>query len=380
MSCAISIRIYLQHFPAAGAPIIGGSATFVHGLAIGLGENGAAVSVLCEGARRSSTVTQAGYRIECFPRSRRRFDVSAEFKRYISEQMAGKRIVTILNGMFHPGVYAVARALAANRIPYVAVPLDPYDASVFRHKPHLKWPYWFLFERWLLVHAAAIQVFDRRHIEPLVKLGIRTPAIEVLNGFCPQAAPSAAVLRWDRDGPVRILFLGRMDAYNKGLDILLEAFARVAAFHEGRLTIQGQDLGDRTRLERQAARLSLSGTVEFRNADYGRTGSEIAADHDIFCLPSRFEGFSQSAMEAMLAARMLLVSAIAGIAPHVEASGCGIAVKPDVASVAEGLVALLEDRVRWKERGLSGRAYALATLPWKRVAAQALEKYEALTV
>ena len=39
--------------------------------------------------------------------------------------------------------------------------------------------------------------------------------------------------------------------------------------------------------------------------------------HDLFVLPSRFEGFGLSALEAMLAARPVLVSDVAGLAPHI---------------------------------------------------------------
>lgn len=373
----LNIGFYLRHFPASGTPIVGGTATFVDGLASGLHEIGAAVSVLCEGGERSSATAPGGYRVECFPAARRRFDIAPAFKRHISGQMGAAKALMVISGMFHPGAYAVGRTAAASGVPYVACPFDPYSTSMFRRNAHLKWPYWFLFERRLLAHAAAIQVLDRRHAEPLSRLGIRTPAIEVLNGFPAHTVPPIVVPCRAAE-PVRMLFLGRIDAYNKGLDILLNAFGLVAASHDVRLTIQGPDWGDRARLQRQAARLALLDKVTFRDADYDRTGPEIMGDHDLFCLSSRFEGFSQSAIEAMLAARMVLVSESAGVAPHVEAAGCGLMVKPDAASVANGMVALLRDRVHWKERGLNGRAYALSILPWKNVAADALGHYQAL--
>jgi glycosyltransferase involved in cell wall biosynthesis len=373
----LNIGLYLRHFPASGTPIVGGTATFVDGLAGGLHEIGAAVSVLCEGGERSSVTAPGGYRVECFPAARRRFDIGPAFKRHIGRRMGAAHALMVVSGMFHPGAYAVGCAAAASGVPYVACPFDPYSTSVFRRNAHLKWPYWFLFERRLLAHATAVQVMDRRHAEPLARLGIRTPAIEVINGFPAHTVPRV-VVPYRAAEPVRMLFLGRIDAYNKGLDVLLNAFGLVAASHDVRLTIQGPDWGDRARLQRQAARLSLLDKVTFRDADYDRTGPEIMGDHDLFCLTSRFEGFSQSAIEAMLAARMVLVSETAGIAPHVEAAGCGLAVKPDVASVANGMVALLNDRAHWKERGLNGRAYALSILPWKNVAANALQQYQAL--
>ena len=87
----------------------------------------------------------------------------------------------------------------------------------------------------------------------------------------------------------------------------------------------------------------------------------------MFCLPSRFEGFGLAALEAMLAARVLLVSERAGIARHVAASGCGVAVAPTVEGVREGLDRLLRRREHWREMGLAGRRHALRHLRWLRL-------------
>ena len=105
---------------------------------------------------------------------------------------------------------------------------------------------------------------------------------------------------------------------------------------------------------------------------------QIIADHDVFCLPSRFEGFGLAALEAMLAARVLLVSEIAGIARHVRAADCGIVVEATTESIGAGLQTLLRRRDEWREMGLRGRRYALANLQWKSIAAGALRDYERL--
>jgi glycosyltransferase involved in cell wall biosynthesis len=374
----MNIALYLRHFPAGGTPIFGGSVTAIHGLASGLAQNGAAVTVLCEGEQRNSVMTEAGYRVECFPKVRRAFGLHHEFTCYLREQLSPHDTVVVVNGIFSPGVYAVAQTLVQCRVPYVAAPHESYDASMFRKNPHLKLPYWWLFERRLLKGAAAVQVLDPRHAMHLGKFGIHTPAFDVSNGFGTQAVPPVSALQWRDSGPARILFFGRINAFHKGLDILLDAFERVSGFHDARLTIQGPDWGDRARLEQRAGQGSLAGKVEFLDPDYVRSGPEVIAGYDIFCMPSRREGFGMSALEAMLAARVLLVSRAAGVAPHIEASGCGVLVDADVSAVTDGFMSLLDDRAQWRERGLAGRAYALAALQWKSIAARALERYEAL--
>lgn len=375
------IALYLKHFPATGAPLNQGTSIAVGGLASGLAANGAQVTVLCEGPARSSVRAHPGYVVECFVNRRpyRTFLLAPGLRRYVAEHLAPRGGLCLVNGMFHPAVYAMGRWLRRHGVPYVVAPHDPYDRAVFGSNAHLKWPYWYLFERALLQRATAIQVLDAMHGACLRGLGICTHIIETPNGVAESEMPAEHELRWcAATEPARLFFLGRLDAYNKGLDLLLDALPSAAAVADVRLTIQGPDWGDRARLEAQAAAGMAAGRIAFRGPDYQRSAPRIIGDHDVFCLPSRFEGFGLAALEAMLAARVLLVSGRAGIARHVQASGCGAVAEPTVGGVAEGLFALLRRRAEWRDMGLAGRRYALTNLKWKDIAAAALAQYEGL--
>ena len=118
-----------------------------------------------------------------------------------------------------------------------------------------------------------------------------------------------------------------------------------------------------------------SKNVSFLSPDYQKRPWQIIAEHDVFCLPSRFEGFGLAALEAMLAARVLVVSEIAGIARHVRASGCGIVIEPKVEAIRNAVSALINSRDKWKEMGLAGREYALKNFQWDRIAEDALRQY-----
>lgn len=375
------VTLYLKHFPSTGAPLNDGTSRAVDGLAAGLVENGVRATVLCEARERSSVLSDRGYGIECFVNNKpyRTFALAPELERYLAENVRRWRGVCLINGMFNLSVYAMGRFLRHHGVPYVMVPHDPYDPVVFRRNPHLKWPYWYLFERRLLRDARAVQVFDERHGAWLPRLGVHTHVIHTENGIAPSSVPAESELGWRAvDEPAHLVFLGRIDAYNKGLDILLDAFAQLAPRADLRLTLQGPDWGDRARLEKRAAAGAAAEKVRFLDPDYGQSSPRLIADHDVFCLPSRFEGFGLAALEAMLAGRVLLVSERAGIARHIRAAECGLTVEPTPAGVAAGVLKLLKRRAEWREMGLAGRRYALANLQWKSIASAALEQYERL--
>jgi glycosyltransferase involved in cell wall biosynthesis len=93
-----------------------------------------------------------------------------------------------------------------------------------------------------------------------------------------------------------IIAMGRC-VPQKGFDILLDAFARVAARHaDWRLSIVG-DGPDRGALQALAARLSIADRVEFpgRVTDPAR----LMGNAEMFVLSSRYEGFPNALLEAM---------------------------------------------------------------------------------
>jgi len=101
----------------------------------------------------------------------------------------------------------------------------------------------------------------------------------------------------------------------------------------------------------------------------------VVSDHHVFCLPSRFEGFGLAALEAMLAARPVLVSDVSGIAPHVRAARCGVVVDSKVNSIRGGIREMLACKDQWAAMGQRGREYVMAKLKWETIAEDSLKAY-----
>jgi glycosyltransferase involved in cell wall biosynthesis len=142
--------------------------------------------------------------------------------------------------------------------------------------------------------------------------------------------------------------------------------------------MQGPDRGDGPELQEQIDHLGLSKRARILGPDYKTRPGDLAAAHDISVLPSRFEGFGLSALEAMLAARPVVIADIAGLAPHVKTCDAGAVVQPKVESIAAGLRHVLSRRQDWKSMGLRGRQYVLDNLNWRHIAADALRDYRSL--
>lgn len=103
----------------------------------------------------------------------------------------------------------------------------------------------------------------------------------------------------DRSGDrKRLVALGRL-ARQKGFDLLLDAFARVASDRmDWRLEIWGEG-PERPALCRQAKDLGVAGKVALHGLTHDPAAAFAGAD--LFALPSRYEGFPNALCEALAA-------------------------------------------------------------------------------
>ena len=140
----------------------------------------------------------------------------------------------------------------------------------------------------------------------------------------------------------RILFLGRVER-KKGIFELLSAFSALKeAFPAARLAIGGD--GDLAAAQAYARDLGLADRVEF----LGWIGSEQKRNElaraSVFALPSYDEGLPMAMLEAMAAAKAIVVTSVGGIPSTVHDGENGLLVPPrDASALADALRKLFAD-------------------------------------
>lgn len=105
--------------------------------------------------------------------------------------------------------------------------------------------------------------------------------------------------------PEYILFLGRFDIAQKGIDLLLEAYAKVHDTIGYPLVIAGRG-SDEAKIKKDIKRLGLEKKVIIKGAAYGKEKNELISKALFVAFPSRHDELSLWALEA-LASGMPLV-------------------------------------------------------------------------
>lgn len=165
--------------------------------------------------------------------------------------------------------------------------------------------------------------------------------------------------KYSVDGSPVILFLGRLNPL-KGPQFIIEAAPLLVSEFPGITFIfVGPDQsGYRGRLEARAAELGVSSRVHFTGmiSDF-KEKMEAYSSCDLFCLPTSYEGTSQSIFEAMTQAKPVVATRTGGIPFQIEDGTDGYLVEyGDVKGLAEAMARTLRDPARARELGVRAKA------------------------
>lgn len=175
-----------------------------------------------------------------------------------------------------------------------------------------------------------------------------------------------------------ILFLGRLDVYVKGIDILIESFGKVKNKHK-KLIIAGHGkTNDVKNLKSMIFKKNLQNQVFLVGRVSGEKKLELLKNCLFMVLPSRFEGWGIAAVEANASGKALLGSNIDGLKEAVVNNKTAILVEPEnINQLHEAMERLLDDVELRNSLGREGRLWA-HNFAWDLLAEKQLDLYQSV--
>lgn len=174
-----------------------------------------------------------------------------------------------------------------------------------------------------------------------------------------------------------ILFLGTLEP-RKNLSRLLEAFARFKKDYKNNFDYQLVVAGKKGWLTeeyfQQAEDFGIAEDVVFTGYVGGDELKPLYSNAEFFVMPSLWEGFGQTIVEAMACGAPCLVSKVSSI-PEV-AGGAALFVDPqDTEGIAKGMAELVGNKELREKLSASGREQA-KKFSWEKCARETLEVYK----
>jgi glycosyltransferase involved in cell wall biosynthesis len=235
------------------------------------------------------------------------------------------------------------------RVPYVLQVHGSLPRIIAKQR--LKWIFDLLFGYKLLRDASKVVALSEIEAEQYKTAGMPAEKIAIIpNGIDLSEyadLPSKGVFREKfgiDDDEKSVLYLGRIHRI-KGVDILVRAFANIVEkLDDAKLVVAGPDDGFLGELESLIRTLKIEDKVLISGPLYGRDKLEAYVDADVYALPSRYETFPMTVLEAVACGTPTILTENCGIAEYFR-DKTGLVVKTDSPShLQEALLEMLINR------------------------------------
>jgi glycosyltransferase involved in cell wall biosynthesis len=297
--------------------------------------------------------------------------------------------VVHFHGVYTPRNAILARWLRREGIPYAISPHGGLMEGVLARDWIRKKTYLKILGRGFCSKASFIHCVSDGEAQAVRDFVDNVPTVVAPHGIegVDLGTLDALALRSERAalGNKRIFaFLGRLDPLNKGLDLVVEACARIRqSLKNAVVLLAGPDWMDRTApLRKRVEELGLQDTVLFHGAiptgpDMAKEKFNFLASCDVFIHPSRWEaGIPFSVLDALEVAKPCLVTEGTFFGEFFRRHSVGKQVPPTQEGVAKGLMSLAQASAQeLDEMGAEGRRAVLTEFSWDRTAKQLLHAY-----
>ena len=297
----------------------------------------------------------------------------------------GEPDIVCCHGVYSPFISAIARRCRQVDWPYTFTAhggLTRFAQSVKRTKKRISNILWFCD---FLEHAIAVRALCAKEAEQIRDLFEVKKIITVPNGVENYLLETEGKLLpadlgdFRSEGDLVLGFIGRIDMYHKGLDLLLKAMAILNSQPSGtrcKLFVIGpfHRKKDKPRFTLAVEALGLKDSVKLVGPKYGEEKLRYFLTCDVFVHTSRWEGMPMAVLEAMALGRPCLVTPGTNMADVVREGG-GWECEPNPESIVEAITSIYEKKDCLEELGEQSHRLIQSRFTWRKVAEQLREKY-----
>jgi glycosyltransferase involved in cell wall biosynthesis len=268
---------------------------------------------------------------------------------------------------------SLGRVLQRRRIPYVITPHGGLLPQVFQRGTVKKVVYSWLRERPRFMAAAAVAV-----VVPGEEQDVRAFLPHYQNQIIwmpnPVEIDQLDPHRWHGVGRKKIVFLGRFDVQQKGIDVFLEVARNLPEFD---FHLYGTH-DWRTRNQLQELMKGMSQNISFHDPVFGEEKTRILAEAALYLQCSRWEGFPVSVAEAMYLGTPSVITDVLHVAPLFEKHNLGLVIPLEPLKAAAMIRAAMSNENQLNAWSQRGREFAIEHFLPAAVAKKHVELYERL--
>ena len=266
----------------------------------------------------------------------------------------------------------ISKILRKNKIPYIIIPHGELTNEAQKKKwLKKKVANLLLFNRFI-GGAAAIQCLSERELNS-TRFGkmkfVGTNGIDM-----PKKQKQSF-----NDGGIKFTYIGRLDSYIKGLDLLINAVAvnkRLMIENNCTLTLYGPDrFGRGDRIRGLISENGVSEIVTLKSEVSGETKESVLIASDVFVQTSRSEGMPMGILEALSYGLPVLITEGTTLGGYVKEYNAGWVAETSVDSIGRMFEHVVGERALLDKKSYNAVNLVKNNFEWSKIATGIVEKY-----
>lgn len=303
----------------------------------------------------------------------RQFDYSAPFDSKNLPAPFDCPDAVVFHETYRKEYLQIAKNLRKNNVPYFIIPHGELSQGAQRKKRWKKLAANLLFFNRMINGAAAIQCLSQREADTTF---FGRKKIIGTNGI----AISEKRKDLFRSGNLRFVYIGRLDVYHKGIDLLIEAIAKKKDFltkNGCSFTIYGPDYQGRVaQIEELIRQFDVGSLLTLKREITGEEKEKALLDGDVFVQTSRFEGMPMGILESLGYGIPCLITDGCTLGKELSAYDAGWVAETNADSIAERLEQAVNERETLAAKGKNAVSLVKDLFSWDKISSDTVEKYK----
>lgn len=284
--------------------------------------------------------------------------------------------IVIFHEIYHVEFARIAKALVKEHIPYVIIPHGGLVEEAQKQKRWKKIIANLLFFYKFVNRCSAIQclsVNEEKNTKFNIPKFIGTNGIEIprdyKRSFCINEP--------------QITYIGRLEMYSKGLDMLLDSICELHPFllqKKVKIDMYGPNniqvwFDNIIQLIKEKG---IGDVVQLHHAVTGAEKKRLLLESDIFIQTSRHEGMPMGILEAMSYGVPCIITDGTSLGEITTKYNAGWVSQTSVASITDTIKKAIGDVEKWSEKSVNARKLVVDNFSWDTIATSVLNQYKQL--
>ena len=303
------------------------------------------------------------------------FEYSEDFSIARLPSPFNKPDIVVFHECYRIQYIKIAKELQKLKVPYVILPHGELSKDAQNKKRFKKIAANILIFNSFINHSAGLQMLSDVELK---NTKFRKYKFVATNGI---SIPDVMKQQF-RDSQLKIVYIGRLDAYHKGLDILVEGVARAAENLRSENTtidIYGPDiLGRREHLSELIQESGVGDIIKLHDPIFGDEKESVLLDSDAFIQTSRFEGMPMGILEALSYGVPCLVTEGTTLADFIRQNNVGWACDTSAEDIARAIKDLVSEKDKLLKKSQNARDAVVRDFSWDSIVKAAIDNYKEL--